>query len=708
MLHSNKLNCRIREFPLENIHDCNSAVKTHLTNPMFSKSVVLTLLLSLGFVSIAQQKNRQQVLDEKKNSLEKIMATFSGKPESFDEMIKKGNDGLAVTTEKEYAYKFLFLHAIGTGYYYKQDFKSAIENFEQAYSEAVKGNMIEKSTKPLGNLVSIYHYMGLQEKADSAALQLKLLAETIDTLKNKSDIYYNLGLYNQQQKFYYSIALDNFLKSAELHKPVADTAKTIKLKTDYGTRLMMVAEIYLNLKQPIKALQYLEEIKPFLNLSKVVDISAYGKFIRSYVQLYDRTKALKYYNLLHQTAKTSPGKWSELVSSNLEMASLALKDKDYLLAKSYIGKADKQSRLDNKEILTSTVSLSYGDYYKAIGDYDQALHFYKAAEHGSSVYNKEQYADLLRSLTAVEILAGNQNAAAATFNKFVNLSDSLTNRKISLNIAEMEAVYQNKNKEQQIATKSIQLFAARKQLIGLITGLSLLILVAVLLIIIYRNKKKAEFSKGMAELEMKALRSQMNPHFIFNSLNSIQKYIWENKQEDASEYLTKFARLIRLVLENSLHQSVRLSEELDALRLYIEMEHRRNNQKFDYSITVDKSIDAETTFIPPLLLQPYVENAIWHGLSQKDGRGNLLISLKQKENLLLCQIDDDGIGRTRSSEIKTQTKNKTSLAMNISSQRIAWLKKDSGIDASVEITDNYSGGEATGTSVLLTLPHTYN
>ena len=671
---------------------------------MFLKSVSLTFFLFLGLNCQAQEKNHQQLLDEKKTSLENIMATFSGKPESFDELIKTGKEGLAITTVKEHSYKFLFHHAIGTGFYYKQDFKSAKENFEHAYSEAVKGNMMEKSTKPLGNLVSIYHYMGLQEKADSAARQLKVLAETIDTLKNKSDIYYNLGLYNQQQKFYYSIALDNFLKSAELHKPVADTAKTIKLKTDYGTKLMMVAEIYLYLKQPTKALQYLEEVNPFLNLSKVVDISAYGKFLRSYVQLNNKAEAFRYYNLLQKTAESSPGKWSEMVSSNLEMASLALKEEDYPLAKSYIDKADKQSRIDNKEILTSTVSLSYGDYYRATTDYTQALSYYKKAEHGSSVYNKEQYADLLKSLTAVEILTGNQNDAIATFNKFVTLSDSLTNRKISLNIAEMEAVFQNKNKEQQITSKNLQLTAARRQQLGLIAGFSLLVLIGVLLIIIYKNKKKIAINKGMAELEMKALRSQMNPHFIFNSLNSIQKYIWENRREDASEYLIKFARLIRLVLENSQHASIKLSDELDALRLYIEMEHRRNNQKFDYKISVSDDIDISQTYISPLLLQPYVENAIWHGLSLKDERGHLSVAIQREKNSLLCIIDDDGIGRKKSAEAHATNLPKTSLAMNISSQRIAWIQQDEGLAANVNITDKYDGEVSTGTKVLLTLP----
>ena len=203
---------------------------------------------------------------------------------------------------------------------------------------------------------------------------------------------------------------------------------------------------------------------------------------------------------------------------------------------------------------------------------------------------------------------------------------------------------------------------------------------------------------------MKALRSQMNPHFIFNLLNSIQKYIWENRQEDASEYLTKFARLIRLVLENSLYESVKLTDELASLRLYVEMEQRRNNQKFDYTISVAKNIDTESTLIPPLLLQPYIENAIWHGLSQKDGHGQLDIVIEKTEENLICRIEDNGIGRAKSAEIKVDGIQKKSLAMNISNQRIEWLKNDSNVRSSVEIIDKFDGNEATGTTVLLTLP----
>ena len=218
------------------------------------------------------------------------------------------------------------------------------------------------------------------------------------------------------------------------------------------------------------------------------------------------------------------------------------------------------------------------------------------------------------------------------------------------------------------------------------------------------EEQKTAINKSIEQLETKALRSQMNPHFIFNSLNSIQKYIWENRKEDASEYLTKFARLIRLVLENSLHHSVKLTEELGALRLYIEMEHRRNNQKFDYSISVNDNVDAEATYISPLLLQPYVENAIWHGLSEKEGRGKLTVSIERNGNALICIIDDNGIGRKRSAETKANKVHKSSLGMNISEQRIERLQKDTGLIAAVDIEDKYEENISTGTAVTLTLP----
>lgn len=237
--------------------------------------------------------------------------------------------------------------------------------------------------------------------------------------------------------------------------------------------------------------------------------------------------------------------------------------------------------------------------------------------------------------------------------------------------------------------------------------------VGIVLLVAYRRiktirqkeKEKTAINKMMAELEMRALRSQMNPHFIFNSLNSIQKYIWENKQEDASEYLTKFAKLMRLILHNSTQKLVRFDEELSFIQLYIELEHRRCNNKFDYTIEVDKNIVLHEILLPPMLLQPYIENAIWHGLLQKTDRGKLLVkATKLNNSLMQFIIEDDGIGRTKAIEIKQQKQLKTtSYGMQITEDRIN-ITEVNGQHGAVHIEDLYNNRIACGTRITLQIP----
>jgi signal transduction histidine kinase len=485
-------------------------------NIMYLRTFLSVIFVVISTVCIAQQSNHLKLLNEKKALCETIMGSFSGKNEAIEGLIKEGKAGLKIATDKDHEYRLIFNNAVATGFYYKQDFKSAKQYFEAAYEEAVKAKLVEKSLKPLGNLVSIYHYLGLQNKADSAAQKLKQIADATDTLKYKTDVYYNLGLYNQQQKFYYGIALSNFLKSVELHKPIVDTTKILKRKLDYGSKLMMVAEIYIFLKQPKKALEYLNEATPYLNLSVVIDVAAYGKFIRCYVLLGDKKQALKYYNLLHSAVGTKPGKWSELVSSNLEIATLALREKDFKLAKSYIDKADKQARLDNSELLISGVNLLYGDYYKSTNNYIEASKYYKIAEPNSAKYSKEEYADLLKSLTAVEIALGDKKTAENYFNKYVAVSDSLNQRKISLNLAEMEAKFQNEFKQQKIGVlneeneaKTAQLKQEKTTRFLLMGGAALLLIALFSIYLNFRNKQKANLLLDKKNKQLDILNEQL-------------------------------------------------------------------------------------------------------------------------------------------------------------------------------------------------------
>ena len=216
-----------------------------------------------------------------------------------------------------------------------------------------------------------------------------------------------------------------------------------------------------------------------------------------------------------------------------------------------------------------------------------------------------------------------------------------------------------------------------------------------------------ETKQQMADIEMQALRAQMNPHFIFNCLNSINRYIVKSDQATASLYLTRFAKLIRLILDNSNSKTVTLANELEALRLYMEMESIRFEKQFDYVIQVDPEVHPDHIYVPPLIIQPYVENAIWHGLLHKETAGQLLIHLQRKaKGMLECIIEDNGVGREMARELKSKSASGSkSLGMKLTESRLALLNKHSNWGASVEIEDLLSPpGQASGTRVTLRIP----
>jgi LytS/YehU family sensor histidine kinase len=218
--------------------------------------------------------------------------------------------------------------------------------------------------------------------------------------------------------------------------------------------------------------------------------------------------------------------------------------------------------------------------------------------------------------------------------------------------------------------------------------------------------ERAAYQSKAIELEMQALRAQMNPHFIFNCLNSINRFILKNESEAASDYLTKFSKLIRLILQNSQAKTVTLANELEALGLYLEMEMLRFEDQFDYQITCHPQLEAEDLEVPPLLIQPYVENAIWHGLMHKEGKGHISIYLQGTEQMLICSIEDDGIGRKRAGELKSKSATKKkSLGMQITSHRLQLLRELYGRQPTVVVEDLVDAiGEACGTRVVVEIP----
>jgi hypothetical protein len=224
------------------------------------------------------------------------------------------------------------------------------------------------------------------------------------------------------------------------------------------------------------------------------------------------------------------------------------------------------------------------------------------------------------------------------------------------------------------------------------------------------KKRAAETNRirqQMAELENQALRSQMNPHFIFNCLNSINGFIVGNNPDEASRFVTKFSRLIRLILENSKVPYVSLEQELSALKIYIDLEKMRFESGFESKIEVNPNLHTSAVFVPPMIFQPFVENAIWHGLLHKETSGKLLVDIFEADSHLVVKIQDNGIGRTAAAELKSKTSLKTkSYGLAITRQRIENFNANQNTETkdavSVEDLTDHSGSPC-GTRVTLKL-----
>lgn len=233
--------------------------------------------------------------------------------------------------------------------------------------------------------------------------------------------------------------------------------------------------------------------------------------------------------------------------------------------------------------------------------------------------------------------------------------------------------------------------------------LALLILAAAIYLLYRRRmrqiQKQSELEQLKTEAEMKALRAQMNPHFIFNTLNSINHFIQKNDSEQASDYLTQFSRLMRQALDNSEKRTISLAKELETLQLYLELEQQRVKHKFKFEILANQ-VDVESLMVPPLILQPYAENAIWHGLIHTRPDGKLLIVLRQDGQKLFIGVTDNGIGRTAAMAQTTRHTKGKSYGSHFTKSRILMAHPKNTVELRDLLDER---GEAAGTEVLISL-----
>jgi LytS/YehU family sensor histidine kinase len=194
----------------------------------------------------------------------------------------------------------------------------------------------------------------------------------------------------------------------------------------------------------------------------------------------------------------------------------------------------------------------------------------------------------------------------------------------------------------------------------------------------------------------------MNPHFIFNALNSVNQFISQNDERTANKFLSEFSRLMRLVLENSQEDFISLQKEEEIISLYIKLEHYRFRDKFDYTVRIDEDLSKDTIEVPPMLIQPYIENAVWHGLRYKESKGKLDIHIGKSSHGLKVEITDNGIGRKKSAELKTENQKKhNSTGLKNIEERLKILNTVYKTNYQVQVYDLPLN---TGTSVIITIP----
>lgn len=327
--------------------------------------------------------------------------------------------------------------------------------------------------------------------------------------------------------------------------------------------------------------------------------------------------------------------------------------------------------------------------------------------------------DATRKLSEVFEYKGDFAKAYITYQNYVALVDTLyirkeqeisratrLNREITTKqnrISSLEQERQLSQSKYSLALTEQQLFEENNKrqkwiIYSLLLGMVLFALAA---FFYYRSNRQQKLANNL--LALKSLRSQMNPHFIFNALNSVNNYIAKSDERNANRFLSDFSVLMRTVLENSEEDFIPLSKELELLELYVKLEHSRFPDKFDYEVNIAKDIDVNSFDIPPMLLQPYIENAIWHGLRYKEEKGFLKINVEQLTSTLLqIEILDNGIGRKKSAALKTENQKKQkSKGMGNIRKRIAILNDMYKNKVDVSISDLQE--DETGTKVILKL-----
>jgi len=618
---------------------------------------------------------------------------------------------------------------LGNTYYNLGKYPDAIEKLNLALRLYTDLNYRSNKANTLRNLGNVYKSIGQYSKAGEYYKESLKLREELKEENLIASMYVSLGL-NYSESGDYATASEYFIKSLKLCEQLQDTIALayayVNLAVNYNRETNYDRCIDNNLKA-YKLYEAINNTKEMPLVLNNLGIAYTGK--KEY------TKAIEYYNrglaLCEANGNLSTKAY---ILGNIGVLHQGKKDEDNAL-KYYLETLKILEQLNNKTgiILSLTnIGIIYCQVpgkFSTLKDVIKRLElsetymlraYNMATEFGSKEILRNVHSGMAQLYSAKGDAAIQANDKAKNYKKALEhtgrqmaLNDSLLNEQITKQSLEMNSKYESEKKEhdneilaKQNAIQKYELNQKNYFIYGLLIAVLLIILFAALFI--RQNKLKA--NQKTIELEQKLLRTQLNPHFIFNSLNAIQNYIYKNDAKNAGGYLSKFSVLMRMILDNSRQEFISLEKEIEGLKIYLELQALRFENRFEYAIETDRKLETENISIPPMLAQPFIENSIEHGLLNKKEKGKIAVRfIKSGENILF-EVEDDGIGREKAAELKKE-RNVThkSLATRITIERLSVLNKGNKKKIELNTIDlKNEDGSVKGTKVVFNIPYVEN
>lgn len=616
---------------------------------------------------------------------------------------------------------------------YQKNTTRALDLIEDALLMALRQNNLPAQAASYELLAQINGYL---EQFDLAAAnyqralqiyeQTENRAKALEMLKQSGEAYEQAGNFDK--------ALANYRKYLAMAKEQKSSVQSKKYSREksYDARpastgqneleevQLAIPEILMKQKRYQESVQNLDSIAGNIdsakNPDKLLNINKRRGQVYKAQDMDD--EALSYFNANVRSARVlnKPKEEAEASSEIAEIYSASNRETDALklrnrsieiynltndtaaLAMQYLARGQLQRQLNR---LTEAT----GSLLKAAG---------LAKEAGKSEVERESY----RELAVIAEKRGQTQKALQYFKQYVALQDSALvqqknelQKKLELNssLSQQQQRIELLEKNEKINNSTIEILRAKQiiaeksatnQKLIIYSLLGLILLLGISGYLMFLNMQRKRVANQL--LALKSLRAQMNPHFIFNALNSVNHYISRQDERAANRYLSDFSRLMRAVLENSQEDFISLSQEKEIITLYLQLEHNRFADKFEYDLHFDEELNLENTVLPPMLVQPYVENAIWHGLRYRESKGHLLVKYQQQATGLKITVEDDGIGRSKSKALKTenQQKNNSTGMSNIENRvRIINSMYKTQIEALV-----YDLPENSGTRIEILIP----